>query len=277
MKSALDHVSPFELLALRNVVGLLALVAIWAPVIWRIRTEGEPIVNRYTAGAGVVMGLALVAGLALQVVGLQTTTSVKAGFISGLYVIFTPFVAIPILRRLPSSAVVASAGAAGFGLYLLTVGDVRDLSSVARGDVLNLGAAVCFALHVALTGRYAPQCDYRRLCLVQASVKATVFSFALPGLDVGVLRIRDVVIAVVVTGLGATALGLAVQTWAQRRVSASATAVIFSSEPAFAGLFGFLLLGEGLTLRGVVGAAIMLAAIVWAARSSKEEVVAAPA
>jgi drug/metabolite transporter (DMT)-like permease len=276
MKSALEHVSPFELLALRNVVGLLALCAIWVPGMWASREKNQPIIDTHTTRAGVVMGLALAAGLALQVVGLQTTTSVKAGFISGLYVVFTPFVAIPILRRFPSAAVVAAAGGAGIGLFMLTVGDPRSLGSVARGDVLNLFAALGFALHVALTGRYAPRCDYKRLALIEAAVKAAVFSFALFGLDLRVLLVRDVVIAVVVTGLGATALGLAVQTWAQRKVSAPATAVILSSEPAFAGIFGYLLLGEALTRRGLIGAVIMLGAIVAAARTSDEKVVAVP-
>lgn len=296
MKSALQYVSPFELLAMRNVVGLLALVVIWAPGIRRRRgdegaelregagsvDEGgtgarrQPLLDRQTTGAGVLLGLALASGLALQVVGLQTTTSVKAGFITGLYVIFTPFVAIPILRRFPAGAVIVAAAMATAGLFLLTVGGLENLASVAPGDVLNIGAAVAFALHVALTGRYAPRLDYRRLCLVEASVKAAVFSFALARIDPEVIFVRQVAVAVVVTGLGATALGLAVQTWAQTRISASSTAVILASEPAFAGLFGFVILEEALSPRAMVGAAIMLGAIVMAARFSGEEVVGTP-
>lgn len=276
MKAALEYVTPFELLALRNLLGLSALAALWGPGLWRERQKNSVLIDARTSRAGVLLGTALVAGLALQVVGLQTTTSVKAGFISGLYVIFTPFVAIQILGRKPSAAVMGSALAAAVGLFLLTVGDPRGLSSISPGDVLNVGAAICFAVHVALTGRYAPRLDYKRLCIVEAAVKAVAFSPGLVRLQPRTILVGKVAIAIVVTGLGATALGLAVQTWAQRRVSAPATAVIFSSEPAFAGLFGFLLLGESLTAKGVVGAGIVLAAIVVAARYSGEDPVSAP-
>ncbi len=277
MKSALEHVTPFQLLALRNLVGLAALSAIWAPGMWRDtdgRGKGKPLDAR-TARAGALLGLALAAGLSLQVVGLQTTTSVKAGFISGLYAVFTPFVAIPILQRKPAPPVIGAAAASAVGLFLLTVGDPKNLSSVALGDVLNLGAALAFAFHVAATGRYAPRLDYRGLCLVEAAVKAGFFSFAIPGIDLGVLVKPQVAVAVAVTGLGATALGLAIQTWAQRKVSASATAVILSSEPAFAGLFGFFLLGETLGPKGLLGAAMILAAMVVAGKYSEEGLVGA--
>ncbi len=276
MKSALLHVSPYELLAMRNLLGFLALLVIWYPGLSRERRSDTPLFDRYTLGAGILLGLALVCGLALQVIGLQSTTSIKAGFISGLYVIFTPFVAIPIVRRVPSGALIVAAFGATFGLFLLTVGDLRSLRSMQIGDLMNLGAALAFALHVALTGRYAPRCDFRRLCIVEACTKAAAFSFGFIGLDFKKLLIPSVITAVVVTGLGATALGLAVQTWAQRRVSPSATAVILASEPAFAGLFGFLILGEALSPKGIAGALIMLAAIVLAAAGAGKKVVAAP-
>ncbi|MER3396294.1 MAG: hypothetical protein C4318_03690 [Acidimicrobiia bacterium] len=277
MKAALEYVTPFELLAMRNLLGFLALAVLWGPKLCKRANNRDAFIDAYTMLAGVVLGAALVAGLALQVVGLQTTTSVKAGFISGLYVIFTPFVAIPVLDRQPSLAVILSAIAATVGLFLLTVGDVKGISSVSLGDVLNVGAAVSFAVHVALTGKYAPRCDYKRLCLVEAFVKALAFSPALLRLDLEIVLVSKVAVAVLVTGLGATALGLAVQTWAQRRVSAPATAVIFSSEPAFAGLFGLLLLGESLSTRGLLGAGILLIAIVVAARHSSDDTLSAPA
>lgn len=264
MKAALQVVSAFGLLSLRTLVGFAALAAIWSGHLGRDgrRAVSDP----RTLSIGASLGLLLAAGLALQVKGLETTTATKAGFITGLYVVFTPFLAAALARQALRAGMLAAAILATAGLFLLTVGDIKELGSPVLGDVLNLFAAAAFALHVTLTAIFAPKLDFRVLCVVEAAAKAVVFLPWVRGVSIEQLIETPVWVAVLVTGIGATALGLAVQTWAQRYIPAAPTAIVLASEPAFAGLFGFLLLAERLSGRGALGALAMLVAILWAAR-----------
>lgn len=264
MKAALQVVSAFGLLSLRTLVGFVALAAIWAG---HLNRDGRrALQDGQTLAVGTVLGFLLAVGLALQVKGLETTTATKAGFITGLYVVLTPFLAAALARQALRPAMLAAASLATAGLFLLTVGDVRELGSPVLGDVLNLFAAAAFALHVTLTAIFAPKLDFRALCVVEAAAKAAVFLPWVAGVSIEQLIKVPVWVAVLVTGIGATALGLAVQTWAQRYIPAAPTAIVLASEPAFAGMFGFLLLDERLSGRGALGALAMLVAILWAAR-----------
>ena len=266
MKAALSVVSPYQLLAMRTLVGFAALLVVWFPHVLRSLRAGT--VTATTAAGGALLGSFLAVGLLLQVVGLQTTTATKAGFITGLYVVMTPFGAAVLYRHRIRPEVGVAALLATTGLFLLTVGGLKDLLRPVTGDVLNLFAAVAFAAHVTVTADLTLRADLRMLCVIEAGVKALFFLPALWRLSLDQIANPAVLVAVGVTGIGATALGLVVQTWAQRFVSPSAAAVMLTSEPAFAGLFGFLLRGEVLSSKGLVGALAILIAMVMAARSA---------
>ena len=210
--------------------------------------------------AGCAMGACLTAGYLLQTYGLQHTTAAHSGFITGLFVVFTPLLAAVVLRRAPSAVHVGGVALSLVGLALLAGvgGQLHPL-----GDALTLGCAIAFAVHILVTDRVTRAHATSALLAVQLGVCGVVSLGA--ALAVGQLQAPpdgSVWVALLVTALLASALAFFVQTAAQRHAPPERTALIMAGEPAFAGLFAYVLRGERLSATGWVGAALILAAIV---------------
>lgn len=210
--------------------------------------------------AGVLMGVFLTSGYVFQTLGLQLTSAAKAGFITGLFVVLTPVFAASFFRQRAGWAAWAAAGVSTVGLYLLSGG---GSGGTAEGDLLVLGCAASFAFHILFTGRAVESHHAGALLAVQLGVCGVVTGIAAVAMgDVELPRSAVVWNALVVTSLGATALGFFVQTYAQQHASPARTALILASEPAFAGLFAYVLNGETLDALGWAGAGLIMAAIV---------------
>ena len=210
--------------------------------------------------AGCVMGLFLTAGYAFQTLGLERTSASNAGFITGLFVVITPLLGWVFLRdRLPRIAWAGALGSAA-GLYLLS-GAGGDFTL--RGDGLVLLCAVAFAGHILVTARGVRDHDVGALLVVQLAVCGIAcLAFAAAAGDIEAPEGATVWSALIVTSLVASALGFFVQSYAQQHAPPARTALILASEPAFAGLFGYLLADERLSVISWVGAALILASIV---------------
>lgn len=217
---------------------------------------------------GIAIGLALTTGYALQTFGLRFTTPAKAGFITGLSVALVPIGQAIFLHRTPGLNSIVGVGLATVGLALLSL----DASlAINLGDVLVLGCAVAFAAHILLVGRFAPGWQPMRLAFVQIATVAVVTA------TLALIFERpigwpppNVWFAAAFTGLFATALAFFIQSRAQQATTPTHTALIFSAEPVFAGIFSFLLIGEVFLPRQVAGAALiisgMLVAELWRRR-----------
>ncbi len=210
--------------------------------------------------AGALMGAFLTAGYIFQTLGLEQTTASNAGFITGLFVVLTPLLGAIFLRdRLPPSAWAAAAVSA-LGLFLLS-GAGSDLDW--RGDGLVLLCAVAFAAHILVTARAVGEHDVGALLVVQLGVCGVVcLAIAAAAGDLRAPEGSTVWSALIVTSLVASALGFFVQTYAQQHAPPERTALILASEPAFAGLFGYLLADERLSAVSCLGALLILMAIV---------------
>ncbi|MEA2480205.1 MAG: hypothetical protein QOJ07_2127 [Thermoleophilaceae bacterium] len=208
--------------------------------------------------AGALMGLFLTAGYVLQTLGLEHTTVSNAGFITGLFVVFTPLLAAVVLRVRIERAGWIAAGVAAVGLFLLTGGGTPNW-----GDVLVLGCAFAFAAQILATERGVRDYDTGALLAVQLGVCALV-CLAAGGAagDLEAPRGASVWLALAVTALVASAIAFFVQTYAQRHTSSARTALILASEPAFAGLCGYLFAGNRFGALEWAGAALIMGAIV---------------
>jgi drug/metabolite transporter (DMT)-like permease len=195
----------------------------------------------------------------LQTYGLERTSVSNAGFVTGMYVVLTPVLAYAIFRlRIPASAWLGVAVATA-GLAMLA--GLEGGSSA--GDLLVLGGAAVFALQIVLMERYAPRYDALGFTFVEMlAAFAVLLVVAAPSLEVP--RGWTVWSALVVTGVFASALAFLVQTWAQRRTSATRTALVFALEPVFAAFFGFWLAGDRLGPVAWAGCAVIMAGIVLA-------------
>jgi drug/metabolite transporter (DMT)-like permease len=208
--------------------------------------------------AGVLVGLPLAAGYVLQTVGLRTTTAASSGFLTGLFVVFTPLLAACVLRTRVSRRVVAGVAVATAGLAVLCLNTL----SVGWGELFTVLGAVAFAMHVLVLARHAERHQLGTLVLAQLAVVGAVsLLLAAPG-GVVVPRTSELWLAVVVTALPCTVLAYWLQTWAQRRLPATSTAVVLTGEPVFAGLAAVWLGGEVLGPRVLLGGALIVTAMV---------------
>jgi drug/metabolite transporter (DMT)-like permease len=210
--------------------------------------------------AGLVMGLFLAGGYIFQTLGLEETTASNTGFITGLFVVLTPVLGAVFLgHRVPAIAWVA-AGVAMLGLWLLSgAGGDFDL----RGDGLVLLCAFSLAAHILATADAVKRFDVGALLAVQLGVVGFL-SLGIAAVAGQLERPEGATVwsALLVTSLVASALGFFVQSFAQQHAPPARTALILASEPAFAGLFGWLLNDERLTATGWLGAGLIMAAIV---------------
>jgi len=248
----------FTFLALRFWIAAAALLAATA---WRWRRRRlSPAAVSFdgrAVWAGVLVGLALFAGYAFQTFGLRLTTPAKAGFLTGLSVVMVPLFSALMLRRPPDRSAVSGVLLATAGLALLSLqGDL----SVAAGDLIVLCCAVAFALHIVALGFFAPRMDALLLATVQVVVVAVlslaaalIFERPLPPAPAYVWG------AALFTGLAATALAFGIQTMAQRFTTPTHTALIFAMEPVWSGVFSYILTGERLGQRALIGCGLILA------------------
>lgn len=214
---------------------------------------------------GVLIGLILAFSYLTQTYGLRTTPASVSGFITGLFVVFTPIIGALVLRtRIGPAAWAATALALG-GLALLSLGSTGG-GPVDGGELLTLACALGWAAHITAIGAWTDRHDPYALAVVQLGVTAVVsLLIALSG---GIARRGGLILpsrpadwfTLGFTALLCTAAAFFVQTFAQRRLSPTRTAVIMTMEPVFAGLAGALA-GEHLPARGYLGAALVLAAM----------------
>jgi drug/metabolite transporter (DMT)-like permease len=251
-----DALAIYPLLAFIAVRFAIATAALAVPGLGRARRLGADGVR-----AGVVLGALLAASYGLQTAGLQRTTVSSTGFITGLYVVLTPLIALVLFRARIPPAVWAGAAVSVVGLAFLSGVDVGRLD----GDLLVLSSTVTMALQIVFVERWASR--YDALGLVFLEMLTCLVGFGVLALAAGELELprgRTVWAALLVTGIFASAFAFLVQVWAQRRMSASRIALVFALESPFAGLFGYLLDHDRLGTLGWGGCALILAGIVLA-------------
>jgi drug/metabolite transporter (DMT)-like permease len=221
-----------------------------------------------------VVGVCLGAGYALQTSGLRLTTASKSAFLTGLVVVMVPLLSlVPILRapgaHRPRWTAGCGAGLAFSGLLLLTLpADQRFaaatlFSGFGRGELLSLGCAFAYALHMLAIAHAAPRVPYQQLAVIQIAAAALTLALALPVFEPHPFwrPTLPVLVALAIAALLATAAAFTIQSWAQQFLPATHTAVIFTLEPVFACLTSFLVLGERLGVRAGSGALLILAGI----------------
>jgi drug/metabolite transporter (DMT)-like permease len=240
----------FAFLAVRFTISTAVLAPFAYRSLRRLPTSG------YVVGVGV--GALLGAAYALQTAGLDRTTVASTGFITGLYVVFTPLLALAFFGTAVPRALLLGIALSVVGLLLLN--GVPGGSTL--GNVLVLGNAVFQALQITAMERYAPRYDPRALTFLQMGTSAVAFVvIALALGDLQAPHGRTVWSALIVTGVFAGALGYLIATWVQARTTAARAALVFTLEAPFAALAGVLLADEVLGWAGWLGCGVMMAGI----------------
>jgi drug/metabolite transporter (DMT)-like permease len=258
VKGALADASVFVFLTLRFLVATAVLALTYRRELRRVGA-GE-------LRAGALIGCFLFGGYAFQTLGLRLTTPSKAAFITGFFVVIVPALLVLFGARRLHVWIWAGAALAFAGLYFLAV-PASGLATLNRGDLLVLVCAVMFALHVISIGHFASRYSAGALTFLQIGMTALLTAACVPVFallrwePIRLQWTRGLILAVLLTGVLATALTFSMQVWAQRYTSASHAAIIFTLEPVFAGITSFAFYHERLGARALAGAALILGGI----------------
>ncbi|MGC5326570.1 DMT family transporter [Brevibacillus sp. SYSU BS000544] len=226
------------------------------------------LLNKQLVKSGAFLGLWLFGGYALQTVGLLYTSPSKAGFITGLCVVLVPLFSFLLLKDKIKWPATVGVIMAVFGLYLLTTSGSLALN---LGDMLVFGCAICFALQIVLTGKFAPKYDALPLAITQiGSVAVLSFLYALffedwqAMFDPQVMLVPDVAWGLFITSIPATALAFLAQTSFQKYTTSTRVALIFSLEPVFAAITSYLWIHEILTGLQILGCTLIFSGMIFA-------------
>jgi drug/metabolite transporter (DMT)-like permease len=205
-----------------------------------------------------ILGILLGLGYITQTYGLRYTSATVSGFITGMYVVFTPVMSWLILKRKINRKTWLSVALATIGLALLSL----HSWSLGIGELLTLGCALVSAVYIVGLGEWSSKHEtYGFSALQIATVAVISLVVALPG---GITLPPDTGIwwIIIITAIFATSVAFLVQTWAQSLVPATNAAIVMTMEPVFAGVFGVIFGGDILTFQIIIGASCVLIAIV---------------
>ncbi len=258
-KEGMEYIGPFTFNAIRFVLGTLTLL----PILFLRKKKPFQQEQKKTSlnlmQAGLIAGTALFLGATFQQIGIKYTTAGNAGFITSLYVIFTPILGI-IIGMIPKLRVWIGAILATAGLYFLTVNGNFEISS---GDLLVLICAVFYAVHVHVIGWLSPSFSSYKLALMQFLVAGLMSSLAAILSEPIVWEwIYKAMLPLLYVGVLSTGLAFTLQIVGQKIALPSHAAIILSFEAVFAAIGGWLMLGESFSLKGIIGCMLMLAGII---------------
>lgn len=224
---------------------------------------------------GVLLGLLYGVAQFLQTFGLAHTSPALSGFLTGTYVVLTPILGAVLLRTAITRAVAVAVLLAAAGLAVLSV---HDGGGFGIGEVLTLGSALIYAIHIVALGRWSDPVEVLGLSAVQMIVIAAVSVLAaVPGGIALPANSRDWLV-VLYLALFAGALALIVQTWAQAHLPPTRAAITMCVEPVWAATFAVLFASQPVTWRLLAGGGLIVTAMAVAdVRGTQPAVPAAPA
>ncbi|MBB6444630.1 drug/metabolite transporter (DMT)-like permease [Bacillus benzoevorans] len=263
VQNALFLLEPFTFNGIRfTIAGLLLLT-------WLLLFERKQLrkLERRILLSGILIGFWLFVGYAAQTAGLIYTTSAKAGFITGLSVVLVPVFSYFLLKHKPSQHAILGIIIATAGLYLLTMTDSAPLNI---GDGLVFVCAIGFALQIIYTGKYSR--NYPALLLTVIQIFTVAF-LSLMGafffedwhvmVKSAVIYAPEVVTALIVTSVFATAFAFFIQTSVQKYTTPTRVALIFATEPVFAAITGFIWADDRLSFSAIAGCFLILSGMVF--------------
>ncbi|CAN2236312.1 DMT family transporter [Candidatus Planktophila dulcis] len=249
MKDAIERQSVNNFLFTRFSLAVIVMIALKPQVLMKL--DRDLIIR--AGSAGIFLGL----GYIFQTLGLARTGAAITGFVTGLYVVFTPLLAYFFLKERLTKLIWACVFIATIGLGLLSI---RGFS-VGIGEMLVLASAFFFAAHIIALGKWSSGRDVYAMTVVQLAMCALLSGLA--SIPEGYSAPPDygVWAVVVFTAVICTAVAFVVQTWSQAHMTTTKVAVILTMEVVFAALFAIIFGGERLTLQATLGGLMVLTAM----------------
>lgn len=255
----MDYVEPFTFSTVRCL--LAAAVLFVAALIFdktgkRTHNRAEdPRLWKY----GILLGVILFFAVNLQQWGITGTTAAKAGFITSLYIVLVPVFGVFIKQRV-HPVIWVCVCLALIGLYFLSI---QDGFTIGLGDFLTLLCAIAFAAHILVVGKIADKVDCVRLSCIQfltVGLLSAPLMFLLEQPDIR--AIGQAWMPISYAGVLSAGVAYTLQILGQQRLEPATASLMMSPEAVFAAIGGWVLLGQGLNDRELLGCGLVFAAVV---------------
>lgn len=268
----MDYVGGFTFNAVRSIIGSIVLL----PVIWFLdkqkepakRTEQERRAERKTlVMGGIACGICLCLASNFQQFGIKYTTVGKAGFITACYIVIVPIIGL-FMKKKCSPFIWAAVIMALIGLYLLCI---TDDFSIGKGDILVLICAVLFSLHILVIDYFSPMVDGVKMSCIQFLVCGVLSG--IPALVFEHPQWSSILAAwqpVLYAGVMSCGVAYTLQIVGQKNMNPTVASLILSLESCISVLAGWIILGQKLSAKEILGCFIMFAAIILAQLPQKE-------
>ncbi len=264
--AGMDYVGPFTFNGIRSIIGAVVLVPC---IIFMDKKEGAITKwgDKDLIKGGLICGVFLFLATSSQQIGIIYTTAGKSGFITALYIVLVPIFSL-FLKKKPGKYIWLSVVLALVGLYFLCI---NGSFSIQKGDLWLFACAILFALQILAVDKFAPNVDVLKLSCYQFAV-CGVLSIVPMMLEHPVLdNILDCYISILYAGILSCGVAYTLQMEGQKRVSPTVACILMSLESVFSVVFGFILLGEKLSGREIIGCVIMFAAVILAQLTPNKE------
>ena len=268
-EEAAGYIGSFTLNCLRSVVGAIVLIPV-ALIMKSLRQKktgsSEKLLTKQSVFGGICCGVALAVAANLQQIGiifnaeLAEGDSGKAGFITAMYIIFVPVVAVFGGKRLRFS-VVAAVIIAVLGLYFISV---KDGFTIAVGDILILFCAIAFTGHIMVIDHFTAKADGVILSLIQfvtAAVLSGILMFIFDGDTLSISNITSAAVPILFCGVMSSGVAYTLQIIGQKYSEATVASLIMSLESLFAMVAACLFYSKLPSMREGLGCVLMLVAI----------------
>jgi len=259
VKQTVAQMPVMDFLALRFAVAAIIMVI--------IRPRAFSTIKKPELKYGFVLGIFLGLAYITQTYALVYASATVVGFITGLYIVITPFLAWLWIKQKITGNVWMAVILAVIGLILISFNGL----GFGMGEFLTVLCALCLTWYTVGLGKWSPKYDSLSLTIVQMFTMAVILLLvAVPG-GIVIPTDPEVWFVIIITGIFATSLAFFIQTWAQSILTPTHAAVILTLEPLFAGLFGVLIGHDPLTWRIILGAVFMLTAMYIVQLKSQEK------
>ena len=261
----MDYIGPFTFNAARFLIGGTVLIPL---IIYR--SKKNPILSKQSAEekrknrktvwiGGICCGIALCGASLLQQMGIQHTTVGKAGFITTLYIIIVPLVELLFGKKIAKKIWIGAVMAV-IGLYLLCI---NENFSIGKGDFLVLICAVLFAVHILVIDHFAPKADGVCLSAVQFFISGTVSAIgAILFENPNFSAMLEAVVPILYAGVMSCGVAYTLQVIGQKDMNPTVASMILSLESVISVLAGWVILGQALSMKEIIGCVIVFMAVI---------------
>ena len=265
-------VDVFTFQMLRGFLGALTLTPVVLCGLWRKKRRPDYVKptaeeRRSLWIGGMCCGLALASAAGVQYLGISMTSSGSVGFVAAMYILFVPLLGLFFGRRV-TGRVWCSVGIALVALYLMAV---KDGFSVSAGDLIVLASALLYAVHILCVNHFSPRADGVQLGFVQSLTVGVVYALLVPFFGTtSFAAVREMWFPIVFAGVLSNGICFTLQIIGQKNMNPTVASLILSLESCISVLAGWVLLGQQLSAKEILGCVIMFAAIILAQLPQKQ-------